>query len=98
MDAVLADAAADHDDQITRVGALLMRRLPLEAGRHDAASAAEHQGFSEKALIEENGPIDVRNATLVGAVLYPTMHPSEHALRMHESRRQRLGIVRRRKA
>src|SRR4029453_11780298 len=98
MDAVFADTAPDHDDQITGGGALLMRRLPMEPSGHDAAGAAEHEGLSEKGLVEEDGPIDVRNATLVGAVLHPTMHPSEHALRMHESRRQRLGVVRWRKA
>ncbi|KAF5037391.1 hypothetical protein DSECCO2_565120 [anaerobic digester metagenome] len=88
MDAVLADAAAGHDDAVAREGPLLVARPAGHGGRHGADGAAEDQGFAQEALVEDDGAVDRRDARLVAAVLHALAYALEDAARVQQARRQ----------
>jgi hypothetical protein len=56
VDAVLADAAAGHDDAVAGQGLLaLVAGLAADGGGHGADGAAEDQRLAEEAFVEDDG-------------------------------------------
>ena len=84
MDAVLTNPSADHNYPVTGKCLLVLRGLPVYLSRHDAAGAAEYEGFTEVPLVEHEGAVDRWNAALVSAVLHALAHPFEYSSRMKE--------------
>ena len=70
VDAVLADAAAGHDDLVAGHGELVLAWLAEVLGRHDAHRAAEDQGLAGKALVKDQRTVHRGDAGLVAAVLH----------------------------
>ncbi len=46
MDAIFADSATDHHNQITRMRLLFVARFAAGLRWHEPAGAAENQGFA----------------------------------------------------
>jgi hypothetical protein len=53
VDAVLADAAADHNDAIADLRRLFVTGLAVQDGRHDRTGAAVDERLADKAVIED---------------------------------------------
>ena len=94
MDAVLADPAPGHDDQIPWFNRFFMAGLAVHDSRHEPGRTAEDQRFAAEALVKDDGAVDGRNAAFVAAMLHPFNHPFEDSPRVQESCGERLGVER----
>ena len=92
VDAVRADAAAGHDDDVAGQGALLVGGLARYGDGHGAYGAAVDQRFAEVALVKDDGPVHRGDAGLVAAVLHALAHALEHPARVQQPGRQ-LALV-----
>ena len=70
-----------------------MGRVAADARRHQAAGAAKNQRLAGKAIVEDDGAVDVRNAALVGAVPDAPVHAFEDAPGVEQATRQAMGVV-----
>ena len=94
VDAVLADTAAGHDDDVADLRFLLiaLARLAVRgglAGGHfggdQADGAAIDQRLAEVALVEHDGAVDGGDAGLVAAVFHAFAHAFEDAAGMEQA-------------
>ena len=84
VDAVLADASADHDRQIAGPHASLPGWLAGHLGRQHAPGSAEHQRLADEARVEQEGAGHHRDPRLIAAVDDAAMDAGQHPPRMHE--------------
>ena len=98
MNAVFADAAAGHDDQVAGFDFFLMRWFSVDARGHDAGGAAINQRFAQESFVKNNAAVDRGNAAFVSAVFHAFAHAFVNAARMKNARRQFLFMKRRGKA
>ena len=87
VNAVLADAAAGHDDAIAGQNALGRRRYAADQPGQGADRAAIDQRLAQVARIEIFPTQRVGNAALVAAVNDPLMHLVAQAARMEQAGR-----------
>ena len=91
VDAVLADTAAGHDDDVADLRFLLIALAVRGglAGRHfggdQADGAAIDQRLAEVALVEHDGAVDGGDAGLVAAVFHAFAHAFEDAAGMEQA-------------
>ncbi len=80
VDAVFADPSADHHNQITDSGLLVLGWLTTHQGGHKAHGAAKDQGFAGKTLVKNQRAVNRGNPAFVAAVLNPQAHPFKNPL------------------
>ena len=88
MNAILADASADHDNAVPLVGFFYMAGPFVNDGRHDRTGSAVNQGFAQKAGMKDNGAVNRRDAAFIAPVLDTRDHALEDAPGMKQARRQ----------
>ena len=98
VDAVLADAAASHDNDVARLGLLVPAGAAVDFCRQQPHGAAKDQGLAQKALVKDQRAVDRGNAGLVAAVLHAFAHAFQHAAGVQQARGQGLVIKGRGKA
>ena len=92
VDAVLADAAAGHDDDVAHFGLLFPALAAVDVGGDHTHGAAVDQGLAQVAFIEDQGAVDGGDAGLVAAVFHAFAHAFQHAAGMQQARGQFLVI------